>query len=250
MSIANLLRRTLGSAHPAKHHMTAIVVAGGVGARVGADRPKQWLDLCGIPVVIHTLCALQNATSVREIVVVGRNEDLQAYHDYKKIHNLTKLANVVVGGDTRQASVLAGLNAVSAETDFVCIHDGARPLITPEQIDRVAVAAFTYRAATAATPATDTIKLVNKKGKIAETIDRTKVWQAQTPQIFQIELYHAAVAMAKKDNFTATDDCMLAEHAGFAIQPVDLGHENFKITVPSDIVLADAILRLRQTQTS
>lgn len=246
MWLANLLRRTLGSAHPNKHHMTAIVVAGGSGTRMACDRPKQWLTLGEIPVVCHTLRAMQAASSVKEIVVVGREEDLTAYQDWGNLLHLTKLTAVVVGGATRQASVRAGLAAVSTKTDYICIHDGARALITPAQIDKVAIAAFTHRAACAAMPATDTIKRVDGKGIIVKTIDRNTIWQAATPQIFDINLYYTAVTLAEKDSFVATDDCMLAEHAGFAVHVVDCGRENLKITVPSDLVMAEAILKKRK----
>ncbi len=158
---------------------------------------------------------------------------------------LTKLTRIVAGGATRQASVLAGLAAVSAETDYICIHDGARPLILPEQIDRVAIMAFTTRAAAAATPATDTVKRIDRKGNIRETIDRSTVWLAQTPQIFYLPLYYAAVEHANKEGLTVTDDCMLAESAGFSVRLVDCGKENFKITVPTDLCMAEAILRER-----
>lgn len=245
MSIADLLRRVGGCTHHSRHHLAAIIVAGGSGSRMGADRPKQWLTLAGQPVVLHTLRAFQASCAVREIVVVAREEDRAAYLDYKRLYGLDKLTAVVVGGDTRQASVANGIKAVSRQTDYVAIHDAARPLITPAQIDRVATAAFYHRAAAAATPATDTVKRANDRSIITETIDRKAVWLAQTPQIFYLPLYYAAMATAEQDTFAATDDCMLAEHAGFPVHLVDCGKENMKITVPVDLCIAEAILAAR-----
>lgn len=245
MAFADLLRRVGGNTHHTRHHLAAIIVAGGSGSRMETDRPKQWLTLAGQPVILHTLRAFQASAAVREIIVVARADDKDAYLDYKRLYGLDKLTAVVLGGDTRQASVANGIAALSRKVDYVAIHDGARPLITPAQIDKVATAAFYHRAAAAATPATDTVKRVDAKGVITETIDRKQVWLAQTPQIFYLPLYYAAMATAERDNFTATDDCMLAEHAGFPVHLVDCGKENMKITVPVDLCIAEAILRAR-----
>lgn len=245
MLIADLLRRVGGNTHHKRHHLAAIIMAAGSGSRMAAERPKQWLTLAEQPVVLHTLRAFQDADAVREIIVVAREDDRDAYFDYKRLYGLDKITAVVTGGDTRQASVACGIAALSDQVDYVAIHDGARPLITPAQIDKVATAAFYHRAAAAATPATDTVKRANDRGVITETIDRKTVWLAQTPQIFYLPLYYAAMATAEQDGLVATDDCMLAEHAGFPVHLVDCGRENIKITVPVDLCIAEAILAER-----
>ena len=245
MPIADLLRRVGGNTHHTRHHLAAIIMAAGSGSRMASERPKQWLTLAGQPVVLHTLRAFQDAVSVREIIIVARADDKEAYLDYKRLYGLDKITAVVTGGDTRQASVACGIAALGDKVDYVAIHDGARPLITPAQIDRVSTAAFYHRAAAAATPAIDTIKRANDRGVITETIDRKEVWLAQTPQTFYLPLYYAAMATAEKDGVTVTDDCMLAEHAGFPVHLVDCGRENIKITVPIDLCIAEAILAER-----
>ena len=149
------------------------------------------------------------------------------------------------GGETRQESVLKGFELIPDKADYVAIHDGARPLITPSQIKTVVLSAYDYKAAAAAAPAKDSVKVANISGMIDYTVDRKTVWLMQTPQVFYSNLYRASIYTASKDKFIGTDDTEVAEHAGFSTKLVDIGYENIKITTPVDLLLAEAILANR-----
>lgn len=223
-------------------YVSVIIAAAGSSRRMGV--PKQAIDLLGKPVLVHTLLAFEQAEAVGEIVVVTRAEDIGLVREWAERYGIRKLSAVVAGGDTRQRSVASGL-AVCGEFPLVAIQDGARPLITPEAIGRVAEAARQAGGAAAATPAVDTIKTVDDKGYITGTPDRRFVWQVQTPQIFDRALYSAAIARAQAAGGDYTDDCQLMEQAGHAVRLVDVGVPNFKVTVPADVVLARAVLQER-----
>jgi 2-C-methyl-D-erythritol 4-phosphate cytidylyltransferase len=230
-----------------KHFNSVIIVAAGNGTRMGPDhkKTKQMTDLCGIPVVVRAIGQFEACSFVDEIIVVAREEEVGCYDEFIKKYGFTKLAAVVNGGQTRQLSVLEGFRRVSACSEYVAIHDGARCLVTPAMIESVFRQAYIYGSATAAERSKDTVKNADHSGFINETIDRTYLWHAQTPQIFKTDIYRASAYIAQKNSFEVTDDCMLAENIGFKIKLVDCGHENLKITTPDDFYLAEAILRLR-----
>ena len=244
--IADLLRTAVG-ASPAHRYTTAIIVAAGSSTRMGGAVSKQLLEVDGIPVLARTLTAYQAAETIDEIVLVARREDFDAFLALAKQYHITKLRRITEGGDSRQASVLRGLEHVSDKTKFVAIADGARCLVTPEMIDRVGVAAWQKGAACAAAPVTDTVKLVTKKGFAQdEAPDRETVWLAQTPQTFSLPLYRAAAYHAKEKGYTATDDAALVSAIGRPVKMVDCGKDNIKITTPEDLYLARAILARRE----
>lgn len=245
--IASLLRtlsRTAG-----KHHFTsAIIAAAGCGSRMGTvgGKTKQLMELCGKPVIVHTLLAFEKCELVDEIIVVAKKEEISVYEEYKHTYGIKKITKITEGGERRQDSVLLGFEAISDKSEFVAIHDGARCLITPDMIEKVLRAAYQSGAATAATPVIDTIKRGTMNNYIAETYKRSELWGAQTPQIFKTELYRAAAYIAKEENFEATDDNSLAERLGFDVKLVDCGRENLKITTPLDLKLASIILYERK----
>lgn len=244
--IANLLRTVSGSDKRIRP-TSAIIVAAGSSSRMGETGgvTKQHMELLGIPVVVRSLLAFQQCELITEIVVVARADELAIYDEYKIKYGLTKLVSVVPGGETRQASVLRGFEAVSPKSDFVAIHDGARCLVTPEIIEKVCLAAYRNRAATAATAVRDTVKLADKHGFIDSTVDRSLVWLAQTPQVFYTPLYRAAAYNATEEEFVATDDNSLVEHIQNPVKLVECGRQNIKITTPDDIQLAEQILAER-----
>ena len=168
--VADLLRVAAG--RPVAHrHTTALIAAAGSSTRMGGETSKQLLDIDGTPVLARTLMAHQLAESIDEIVLIARREDFEAFADLARRYGITKLKRITEGGDSRQASVLRGLSVVSDETKFIAISDGARCLVTPDMIDRVNQAAWRYDAASAATPVTDTVKLVTKNGYTEEMIN-------------------------------------------------------------------------------
>lgn len=241
---AELLRLAAGK--PNKHYTTALIAAAGSSTRMGGTTSKQLLKIDGIPVLARTLLAYQEALTVQEIILIARRDEFDAFRALAEQYKITKLRRITEGGSTRQASVRRGLAAVSAKTRYVAIADGARCLITPEQIDRVNIKAYRTDAASAATPATDTVKLVDTHQRTTqESPDRACVWLAQTPQTFSIELYRAAAYYAKDNGIEATDDNSLVEAIGRQVTLVDCGKENIKITTPADLYLARAILARR-----
>ena len=192
----------------------------------------------------HTLLSFQNAPYIDEIVVVARAEDTESVYDIKEAYRITKLTEVVRGGSTRAISVQKGFARIHKKTRYVAIHDGARCLITPDDILRVSRAAYRHRAATAATPVTDTVKIANRRGFIESTTDRDRVFLATTPQIFHADLYRAALANVDDDSLT--DDNQLMEKIGYPVKLVNIGKHNLKITHPDDVAMAEFILSQRE----
>ncbi len=220
--------------------VTAIVVAAGSSTRMG--RPKLLIPLCGKAVLEHTLRAF-DASCVDALVVVTREEDRAAFAPL--VTSLRTPCCFVTGGNTRQASVANGLQAVDERTTLLAIADGARPLITPTEIDRVIATAAITGAAAAAVRVKDTIKQADAAGVITGTPDRATLWQVQTPQVFEATLYREAMASATQAGLDLTDDCQLVERLGAAVTLVEASYENLKVTTPEDVVTAEAILKRR-----
>ena len=227
---------------------SAVILAGGSGSRFSGDSslPKQLVPICNTEMIIYSLKAFDACPLVRECVVVSRKEDISRLERVIKKYSFTKPIKIVSGGHTRQESALCGFNAISDSSAFVAIHDAARPLITPEAIEKVITAAYHSKAAIAAAKAVDTPKIVSLGGMIKEKApERERLWLAQTPQVFEKDLYRTAAYYAKEKGFEATDDASLIENAGFFVKAVDTGITNFKVTHPDDLLLAGAIIQDR-----
>ncbi len=231
-----------------KTFTSAIIVAGGSSLRMGGDRTKQMMLICGMPVVVHTLLAFEKCDMINEIIVVAKEDEIPIYSETAKKYGIKKLARTVSGGKTRQESALYGFDATSPDADFVAIHDAARCLITDDDICRVLDAAIKYGAASASVSVSDTVKIVDKNGFSTRTEDRNFVKLAQTPQIFGRNLYCAAAYTAKEEGFEATDDNMLAERIGYKVKMVETRKDNFKITFPEDILKAESIFEERRKE--
>lgn len=203
---------------------------------------KLFAELCGQPVVLYALKALQAASAISEIVVVSRPEDMSVFREMAEAFKITKLTHVVAGGATRQLSVFAGIAAANPRTEFFAVHDGARPLALPEMIDRVAEDALTHGAAAPGVASKDTLKLRDDNGFIAETPDRSRLFAIQTPQIFRADLYRNAMKIALGEEADFTDDCQLLEHMGQKVFISRGEYTNIKITTPEDLILAEALL--------
>lgn len=229
-----------------RNYTAAIIVAGGNGTRMGSTTTKQMMLLNGKPIVVHTLLAYQNTPCIGEIVVAAKQDEIDLYEDFKVKYGITKLTAVVPGGITRQASALAGVEAVSDKVRYVAIADAARCLTTPEEISEVCRIAYKTDAASAGIPATDTVKVVNKAGYITETPERAMTWQAQTPQVFRHALYLAASYAAIEHKFTATDDNSLVEFVKHPVKMVQCSKQNIKITEPCDLPYAELVLDMRK----
>ena len=235
----------VGTTPPVPKRVWAVILAGGSSTRMGGDISKQWLTLDGLPVIVRTLAAFDRAKTVSDILLVVRAEEKELYGGIAEKYGIGKLRGIAIGGDSRQASAKNGFSAVADKADMVAIHDGARCLITPEDIDRVVSEAAKHGAATAAAKGVDTVKLGTANGFIEKTLDRNHVWMAQTPQVFRTNVYHAALAIAERDGITVTDDCSLAEHIEHPVRLVECSRDNIKLTTKDDIARAEAILRAR-----
>ena len=226
--------------------VSSIILCAGSSTRFSnKGENKQLAEINGVAVIERTLNVFEECQSINEIILVVRKEDAENYKSFVYDKCYKKVKCIVTGGQTRRISALRGFKYVSKKAKYVAVHDGARCLITQSIINEVLIEAIKHGIATSASKITDTVKLANKDGFIQKTLDRSNMWNVQTPQIFEYKKYQIAAYKANQDNFDATDDCMLAEHAGFKVKLVDTGNENIKITVKDDIKRAEAILASR-----
>ena len=232
--------------HP---YTSAVILCAGSGTRFAPDGSvtKQNVLVCGVPVAVRSMLAFESTDAVDEIVAVCREDERSSFEKYREEYALTKLTKIVAGGRTRQISSLAGFEAIDERAKYVMIHDGARCLVTPKIIENTVRAAYRDRAAIAAERCRDTVKLSENAKTASDTLDRDKIWLAKTPQAFLCNLYRAAAYMAKTDGAQVTDDASMAQRLGFAVTLVDCGSQNLKITYPEDVVLAEAIIKSRET---
>lgn len=225
--------------------VTAIIVAAGASIRMGKPISKQLIPLNGTEVIIHTLKAFEKAESIDQVIIVCRNEDVSEISHLVGKNNILKVLKVVEGGNTRQESVQKGINAVGANTDYVAIHDGARPLILPSDIENVVANARKHCCSSLAVAVKNTIKLVDDNGFVEETPDRNKLISVQTPQVFELELYKQAAMFAAENKKDYTDDCQLIEAFGTKVHITYGDYTNIKVTTPEDVIVAENILNSR-----
>ena len=223
----------------------ALIVAAGKAVRFGGAVPKQFRELCGQPMLTWTITRFEQAASIDQIVVVVAEEHL-LYASQKVMDpfGFRKVQKIVIGGETRRESVARGLKSLPLSTTLVAIHDGARPLVSPVDIDRVVKAAATERAAMLAIPATDAIKRV-KERYILGTLDRDSIYQAQTPQVFQYDIIMEA-HRAADEYIAVSDDSSLVEARGFKVRVVEPTSPNLKVTTIDDFLIAEMFLKREQ----
>lgn len=222
----------------------AVIVAAGTGQRFG-DTAKVLATLRGRPVLEYSLVAFDECESVSEIVVVAGEHTEHAIGHLVSSGNWSTPIRVVLGGDSRQASTVNGVEAVSLGVDIILVHDGARPLIRADQIESCIAVAREHGGAILAAPVTDTIKRVIGQ-QIDATIDRSDLWAAQTPQAFRADLLREMMRNAAQSTVFSTDEASLAELAGHPVRIVPGDSSNLKITHPTDLVIAEALLRARK----
>lgn len=216
---------------------SAIIVAAGGSRRMGFN--KLLAPLAGVPVLRRTLAAFQACEAIDEIIVVAGEEVLTEVDSWRREGSLDKVVRVVAGGAERHFSVWAGLSAVTKEAVLVAVHDGARPLIRPEQIQRCVMAAETHGAAGCARPMTETIKRVDADGRVTESLDRTGVWVMETPQVFEVKGLRGAYESVLAAGLLVTDEVSAVQHGGGEVRVVDNAWPNPKITFPADLALAE-----------
>ncbi len=225
----------------------AIIAAAGQGKRMGQRRAKQFLELAGTPIIIHTLKRFEQCAEIQETIVVLPAADVSGFITLAGKHGLRKLARVVAGGETRAESVWRGLQSVRAVTaEIICVHDGVRPFVTAEEISRTVLAAQEHGAAILTAPATDTIKEI-QDGQVVRTLARTRLRHALTPQCFRYSLLRKAYEAAPAHGREATDCSALVEALGHKVAIVEGDPRNIKITRPEDIAFGEIIFKSQES---
>lgn len=224
--------------------VTAVIVAGGRGRRMGADINKVFLPLGGAEILAHTIRAFEICPDIDDIVVVTGEADMEKVRMIAEREAFKKLSGIVPGGDERSDSVYNGLcNAVG---DIAAIHDGARCLITPEEISAAVSDAKKHGAAALGVTVKDTLKSIDDNGNICGTIDRERTVLIQTPQVFKKDEIKALHEYIKKDGYAVTDDCSVFERYGRSVHVTLGSYENIKLTTPGDIAIGEQILKRRE----
>ena len=233
---SKVLNKLLSRALPC----AAVIPAAGLSARMNGE-DKLFFIINGKPVIVHTLLAFQKSNCIKEIIIVTLEQSIEKITDLCKLHNISKVTKIIVGGSTRAESVLRGISAVSAKTPLVAIHDAARPCIDNTIINSTINMAIKYKAAAPGIPITSTVKRV-KSGRILETINRDDLVEIQTPQVFDTDLIKGALTKAMKDSNTLSDDCMAVEQLGVNVYVTTGSINNIKLTNREDIKRIDSVL--------
>jgi 2-C-methyl-D-erythritol 4-phosphate cytidylyltransferase len=220
--------------------VTAVIPAAGTGIRMGSKKAKQFLDLGGKPLLAITLRHFQESHLVDRIIVVVSQQDVDyCLQEIVDTYNLSKVFKVISGGKSRQDSVRNGIEAVPHTCRWVLIHDGVRPLVTKDLIQKAISAAQSFRAVTTGLPITESVKEVDSQGRILRSIDRSDLWLIQTPQIFRREDIHLAHQEALEQGWKeATDDAFLIEKMGIPVKIIKGEESNIKVTTPLDLQIA------------
>ena len=224
-----------------KGDFPVIVVAAGSSLRM-QGQSKQFINLCGIPAIIHTLSAFENSPQISRIILVTKQEYINEMQLLAEKYMITKLTDIVEGGTDRQASVKCGLSRL-ADEKYVLIHDGARPLVTDEIISRVCAALCDTDGVVCGVPVKDTVKRVDTNSIVEKTIPRASLYSVQTPQGVNVERYKQALGAVDSSDFT--DDASILEAANMSVKIVLGDYSNIKLTTPDDIALAEYYLEKR-----
>jgi len=224
--------------------IAALVAAAGLGKRMNSKIGKPFIPIFGKPILSYTLEKFEKCPLIDEVyLVVAKNEKDYCWKNVIVKYHLKKVQKLISGGNTRQESVFNGLRSVKKNTDIIVIHDGARPFIHESIIKKSISVADKDGAAVTAAPLKDTLKQVKEDFLIHSTLDRAKIWRAQTPQTFKYKLIMSVYQQAWKDGFTATDDSAILERYGHVVRLIIGSEENIKITSPFDIFIAESILK-------
>ena len=221
--------------------LAALIMAAGSGSRMNINKTKQRIILAGKSVLYRTVRVFDACDAVDSITVVVRADEI----DFAKaeLKDITKLKNIVVGGETRLKSVINGISSLQSNTEFVAIQDAARCFITDFDIKKIYEDAKKYGAATASYKITDTVKMSDRSGNIFKTVDRSSLVSVQTPQIFEFQRFSKALSEVDADDLSVTDDNMIFERCGFSVHLTETSKSNIKITVPEDLEYAEFLLR-------
>lgn len=223
--------------------IVAIVLAGGQGRRMQSEIPKQYLLLEGKPVLYYSLMAFEQSRVDEIVLVVGEGEVAYCKKEIVERYKIKKVTEIVVGGAERYHSVYAGLQACR-DCGVVLIHDGARPFLTAELLERSIEGGKQYRACVLGMPVKDTIKISDEKGYVKETPERAWVWAVQTPQSFAYQVVYGAYQRLMEEGGLVTDDAMVVEKfSTIPVRIIEGSYENIKITTPEDLMVAGQMAR-------
>ena len=228
--------------------VSAIIVAAGASVRMGGVN-KQLEKIGETPVFVMSALKYERSEKVGEIIIAAPEEDTARYEKLAQNFGIEKLAAVVAGGETRFRSVMNALEKVSPKSEFIAVHDGARPLIETDEIERVFADAEKFGAAIAAAPVADTIKTVAEGGFVEKTVPRAKLYAAQTPQVFRKNLYLSCLEKLGKSAENVTDDSSILELCGECVKVTEITGSNLKITRPDDLIAAAAIYNCNNKRT-
>lgn len=217
-----------------------IVVSAGSSSRMGGIN-KQFVPLCGVPVIARTLSVFENSPHISRIILVCKNDDILKMQSIAQDYGISKLTDIVEGGTVRRESVIHGIERLAKDEKKVLIHDGARPFADAAMIEQAVLALENNDACICAVRIIDTVKRADNDGFVSVTVDRENLYSVQTPQGVDVEKYLGAVKDFPDDN--VTDDASLMEKAGYRVQIVQGNRKNIKITTPEDIEFAEIILR-------
>ncbi len=224
----------------------AIILASGMGKRMGADKNKVFLELGGKPLIFYAIDNFEKSDDIDEIVIVAKEDEIDDMEEIVSEFGFKKVSHIIEGGSERQFSGHNGVNCVCDNYDnddiVVLFHNGANPFVTGEEIRNVASKARGYGAAVVAHPTKDTIRKVNDDNMSQGVVDRSELWNMQTPQAIKLELAKEAFDKAREKEFLGTDDVSLVEELGGDVVIVEASDNNFKVTTPIDLALAEVIL--------
>lgn len=223
--------------------ITAVIVAGGKGTRMGADKNKVFLKIMDKEVLFYTISAFENNSRTDNIIIVTGKNDMDECIQLVQTYRFNKVTVITEGGATRQQSVMRGL--MKADGDIVLIHDGARALVTDEEINNSIDDCIKYGASAVGVTCKDTLKNADNSGFISGTVDRESTYLIQTPQVFYLKEILSLHKKAVSEGFEATDDCMIAERYGVKIKISAGSYDNIKLTTPEDMIIGEGILRKR-----
>ena len=218
---------------------TILIVAGGRGTRMGGPQPKQFLELAGRPVLMHTLEAFDRWDASARLIVVLPEDQIDTWKRLCEAHVFSRIHRVVAGGETRFHSVRNGLGAVASD-GLIAVHDGVRPLVAPSVIAACFAAAADGGAAVPVVPVVESVREVDADGG-SRPVDRTRLRVVQTPQVFRADVLRAAYCLPYNPRFT--DDASVVEASGVAVRLVPGNRENIKLTTPMDLLLAEQLMR-------
>lgn len=227
--------------------VTAVIPAAGAGIRMGTSRPKQFLELQGMPIVARTLGVFESCAAVGDVVLVVPEPEIEnCKKGILEKFGFSKVSKVVAGGKRRQDSVRLGLEACAEGCDIVVVHDGVRPLVRADLIERAVMGALRHGAVIAALPAKETIKEVDRLGMVRKTLDRSLLWLVQTPQAFRVrDLVEAHRIAVREEWEEMTDDSLLVERMGWEVAVIEGDEENIKVTTPHDLEIAEFFFNRR-----